>query len=795
MAENENSMGDAVTLRPGDERSLGRIDQYTLVRELGGGGFGTVYLAKDMVSGVEYAVKGLPPMVRNSGEEMENVRANFALVSRLSHTHIARAHVLHLAREVVYYDPSVRAKLRVDPGDTLMVMEYAPGVTLSKWRKQFPDGKVPLAQALEIVRQMAAALDYAHGERILHRDVKPANVMVETKPNGALVARVLDFGLAAEIRSSMGRVSREIHDTSGTRPYMAPEQWVGAKQGPATDQYALAVLFHELVTGAVPFASLFDTGDPVLMMTVVTTRAPEIPADLPEPVRLALARALAKKPEERFPGCGEFVAALEGMGNFSRKERKDRKETGGSRFRATVGILAAAALALAALGGWWLFGGKTLTRPGGASSSSSNREDRDETRPSRESTNSARDGHSRSQPKIQQATAEAQQLTDAILAYENFGRPGTPSPLGSKVTGEEWQEATEDKLNFVLGKERMPNGQDGTLPVLYNGTVRDGKIRDPWGRAYRYRIMSSAGNANVSGHAKDYVVGVWSLGPDGEPNTDDDICTWPDSKRSATRGSESSSSSDRDSGRRENGGASVRSESGGRCKTFTLPGGATMEMIYVAPGTFTMGSPSTEDGRDGDEIQHRVRLTKGFWLGKYEVTQAQWKSVMGENPSCFQGDNRPVENVSWEDCQRFIRKINSAQNCVVRLPTEAEWEFACRAGSSGRFGGNGNLDDMGWDGGNSASGTHPVGQKLANAWGFYDMHGNVWEWCSDWYGDYGGDATDPIGPASGVVRVLRGGGWFGDARDCRSARRGWDLPVYRAFNLGLRLCCSAGLRE
>ena len=512
MAEDENSIDDAVTLRPGDEGSLGRIDQYTLVRELGGGGFGTVYLAKDTVSGVEYAVKGLPPMVRNVGEEMENVRANFALVSRLSHTHIARAHVLHPAKEVAYDDPSVRTKLRIDPGDTLMVMEYAPGVTLSKWCKQFPDGKVPLAQALEIVRQVASALDYAHGERILHRDVKPANVMVETRPNGALVARVLDFGLAAEIRSSMGRVSREIHDTSGTRPYMAPEQWVGNKQGPATDQYALAVLFHELVTGTVPFASLFDTGDPVLMMTVVTTRAPEIPADLPEPMRLALAHALAKKPEVRFPSCGEFVDALEVKGNFSRKERKEvggaqlvAAATKGSRFRVTAGILIAAALALAVLGGWWLFGGKTFA---------------------------ARDGHSRSQSKIPQATAEAQQLTDAILAYENFTQPGMPSPLENKVTGEEWQEATADKLNFVLGKERMPNGQDGTMPVLYNGAVRDGKIRDPWGRAYRYRIMLSAGNANVSGNAKDYVAGVWSLGPDGEPNTDDDICTWPDSKRS-----------------------------------------------------------------------------------------------------------------------------------------------------------------------------------------------------------------------------------------------------------------------
>ena len=144
-----------------------------------------------------------------------------------------------------------------------------------------------------------------------------------------------------------------------------------------------------------------------------------------------------------------------------------------------------------------------------------------------------REGPSRSKVKIQQAIAEAQQLTEAILAYENFGKAGMPSPLKNKVTGETWQEATEDKLSFVLGKEQRPNGQNEMMPALFSGTVRDGKICDPWGRAYRYRIMLPAGNDNVSGHAKDYVVGVWSLGPDGEPNSGDDICTWPDSKRSA----------------------------------------------------------------------------------------------------------------------------------------------------------------------------------------------------------------------------------------------------------------------
>ena len=233
-------------------------------------------------------------------------------------------------------------------------------------------------------------------------------------------------------------------------------------------------------------------------------------------------------------------------------------------------------------------------------------------------------------------------------------------------------------------------------------------------------------------------------------------------------------------------------------KTFILPGGETMEMVYVAPGSFTMGSPSSEDGHIDDETQHRVTLTKGYWLGKYEGTQRQWESVMGENPSFFKGPDRPVENVSWNDCQKFIAKVDDEARRQfgggARLPTEAEWEYACRAGSSGPYAGNGNLNDMGWYDGNSGSTTHPVGQKKPNAWGFHDMHGNVWEWSRDWYGAYKDNVNDPQGPASGDDRVLRGGCWINDARDCRSAYRYWNWPGYRDIDYGFRLCCSAGPR-
>ena len=212
-----------------------------------------------------------------------------------------------------------------------------------------------------------------------------------------------------------------------------------------------------------------------------------------------------------------------------------------------------------------------------------------------------------------------------------------------------------------------------------------------------------------------------------------------------------------------------------------------------------MGSPTTENGRDDDENQHRVTLTKGFWMGETEVTQGLWQEVMGGNPSYFKsGDGYPVENVSWNDCQEFLKKLNSryAQSGLRwALPTEAQWEYACRAGSTGVYGGNGRIDDMGWYDRNSGKKTHPVAQKTPNAWGIYDMHGNVWEWCADRYGSYpSGSVTDPSGAASGSFLVFRGGSWLNSARGCRSAHRSGIDPGTRFSGLGLRVVLVPGQR-
>jgi formylglycine-generating enzyme required for sulfatase activity len=247
-----------------------------------------------------------------------------------------------------------------------------------------------------------------------------------------------------------------------------------------------------------------------------------------------------------------------------------------------------------------------------------------------------------------------------------------------------------------------------------------------------------------------------------------------------------------------------------KTRTFDLGNGVNLEMLLIPVGTFMMGSPESEAERRNNETQHQVTISKPYYLGIYPITQAQWQQVMGNNPSHFKGDKLlPVENVSWDDTQAFCLKLKEITQTSFCIPTEAQWEYACRAGTTTPFhfgselnGSQANCNGNkpypkieGWFGiknkGPYLGKISPVGKYSANAWGLYDMHGNVWEWCTDWYGDYPtGSVTDPIGPATGSDRVFRGGSWGSVAVRCRSANRDWFVPSYRDFILGFRVALS-----
>ena len=235
--------------------------------------------------------------------------------------------------------------------------------------------------------------------------------------------------------------------------------------------------------------------------------------------------------------------------------------------------------------------------------------------------------------------------------------------------------------------------------------------------------------------------------------------------------------------------------SSGNTITIPVKDGISIDMVRVEAGTFTMGATAEMKNPDDDEKPtHQVTLTNDYYIGKYEVTQALWKAVMGKNPSLFKGDNLPVEQVSWDDCQEFISKLNRITGKMFRLPTEAEWEYAARGGNKSRgyqYSGSNNTLDVAWFRDNSGSNTHAVGTKQPNELGIYDMSGNVREWCQDWKGEYSSSSqVNPTGANSGSDRVFRGGSWSGEARYCRSSYRLYYTPDYSNYSLGLRLVLS-----
>jgi formylglycine-generating enzyme required for sulfatase activity len=250
----------------------------------------------------------------------------------------------------------------------------------------------------------------------------------------------------------------------------------------------------------------------------------------------------------------------------------------------------------------------------------------------------------------------------------------------------------------------------------------------------------------------------------------------------------------------------VRGPMPGQHAEVELPGGVKLELVWIRPGEFVMGSPAGEEGRWNDEgPQTRVRLSKGYWLGKYPVTQGQWQALMGNNPSHFKdsGLNAPVESVSWNEAMEFARRLTEQEHRAGRLPegyaytlpSEAQWEYGARAGTTTRYHTGNSESDLaraGWYSANSGRRTHPVGQKAPNAWGLYDVHGNVLEWTRSWSGNHpGGSVTDYEGPSSGSLRVYRGGSWGYTAQGSRSAPRNGDSPGNRYNGLGFRLALSS----
>jgi len=641
----DRDFDDATTI--GAEKPL-LAGRYRVVRALGQGGMGSVWLAEDeRLDGHPVAIKMLPSVLVQNSRAYRQLKQEALVSLKLCHPNIA----------------AVRA-FEEDNGNPFLVMDYIDGQSLDDLlgeRDQLSE-----EETVRLLGPVADALDYAHKVGVVHRDVKPGNVMIAKDGT----PYVLDFGIAREIQETMTRVTGK--NSSGTLMYMSPEQLHGAAPKPPQDVYSFAAMAYECLTGHAPFSR----GQIEYQIDHDT------PEPLPDAIRIGshVMSGLAKVPKDRPQTCRDVLDA----GTIAQKEEQERK----SREEAERAALEQAERKL--------LESKAKAEAARIAAEAEARRNSQEERLAREAE-AKRHAEELQRQTEEAASRKAEMETTARIRAKRFRKVLL---IAGGIVGA-----------AVLGSLLRP-----TKPIVQNEISGAGL----------YRVIDLT----------DGTVTHLDAVPSGG---------WTD-----------------------------------EYKTTKLV------MRRIEAGVFEMGSPTSEDGRSSDEKRHTVTLTKPYYIGVFEVTHGQWKRVMGNNPSYFSGVTRPVEKVSWEDCQSYCRKIGKG----YRLPTEAEWEHACRAGTTTAYAGS--LDAMGWHDGNSGSQTHEVGTKRPNEWGLYDMHGNVWEWCSDCYGLYHGDETDPTGPTSGGGRVNRGGGWCNYARNCRSADRIRFTPGFRDYYLGFRLCCSAG---
>jgi formylglycine-generating enzyme required for sulfatase activity len=801
MASFPGAAAERARLRQAGETIL---DRYVVERVLGCGSMGVVYACFDGVGGVEVAVKALPPELARDAAAMEEVRANFQLVSGLRHSCIAGLRTLEMDRE----------------GECFLVMDIAEGERLREWiARKWKTGGTEPEEVAGILRQVASALDYAHAMNVLHRDVKPENIMVDSLGR----AKVLDFGVAGRIAADGAPASEVI----GTGAYMAPEQWLAQPQDAKTDQYALGAMAYEMLSGRLPF-HYEDLS--ALQEAALHGKVRRIPGLGRRPMA-ALRRALAKNPQDRWPDCQSFVEALSGHAPEGRKG-------------AGAGWLAALLLAGAVgAGAWaWRAGWGPFSNPAvpeetaeaeGAGAAEAEPVPEEEAarlaeeRMREEWEERIRQENEEREETVYRLVSTAKAKTEE-LAEKNYDRgQGFGWRLDGMREKTEQGNAAVQGRNFAKAQEYFEGALGMAAWVEGNGPLREAAVRARDAAETAKGRAEKMGAAELAGFRRGEELGTAAERAFERAAFRDAAAAW-NSAAAAYRAAEAEarvgtvareleaavSAREREAWAEaavaadrvlaldaENGEARQIKEEALRqmallaerknaesakaaaqasarekgTKTVRLPGGAAMEMVWCPAGTFLMGEPGK---------QRRVRLTQGFWMAKYEVTQRQWESVMGKNPSRFKGGDLPVESVTWRDCTEFCHRAGHG----LQLPTEAQWEYACRAGTTGDFGGNGNLDAMGWYDANALQQTHPVGKKKPNAWGLHDMHGNVWEWCRDCFAEIRGgrEATDPAGPATGARRVRRGGSFLGGARDCRSAGRFSSVPSQSGSGLGFR---------
>ncbi len=685
------------------------IGRFRLIQLLGEGGMGSVWLAedptrKDDARDGRVVLKFLRDDIRRCPEAVEQFKASYRKVQQLFHEHICP--LLDLGD-----DPTFGA---------FQVMPFVKGITLLELLKQEDPNKngLPAERVVAILQPVAKALDYAHREGLIHRDIKPGNIMVD--PETGKVS-VVDFGLAAEVRTSMSMHSRSTMQVSGTEPYMAPEQWLGQAQDGRSDQYSLAVVAWQMLTGSLPYQG---SG---MQLGFAVTNGP-IP-ELPEPMQhlqSVLAQALAKDRKQRFSSPVTFIDALASSPEGKAPAEPPSLQTADpGRKRPSAGSSSSDDLAALLQ--------KTQESVARKHAQAKQLFQNHRYSESAEILSGIPD-HLRDAALFDKATAKQDRVVELDQSIRQAVKDVRLDGVHLKVTELLQLQPHRDDMQRLLAQ--LPKGP--SKPV-----------RPP--------LLVAPFDANQAKAAQD----AWAkyLG--------------------------------------------IRTE---------VTNGIGMKFCLIPPGTFQMGSPTTESVRSSSEMLHYVSITEPKLIGIYPVTQGEWTQLISRNPSHFssvanQDTSRfPVERVIWDDCQEYLTCLNAfagLQGWHYRLPTEAEWEYSCRAGTTTPFWFGSELNGRAAN----CDGNYPyqsnkgpylmrpsvVGSYRANAFGLYDTHGNVWEWCRDLYGPYEASvAENPTGSASGSSRVIRGGSWSRFAHLCRSSFRGYDEPNSRSNQIGFRVLCELG---
>lgn len=639
------------------------VDRYEIVEPIAGGGMGVVYRARHTKLGKEVAFKELLSNLALSEKVQTRFQQEAYVQANLSHANI------------------VNVSDFITEGSLLaIVMELVDGPSLEQVLADEQQGPWTIEQTMAVMKPVLDALAYAHARGVVHRDIKPGNVLLDRPPGvkGLGKPKVSDFGLAKILSSEVGMTKTGAR--MGTVPYMAPEQFRGSKAIDArADVFALGMMVWRLLAGRLPIEpdDLMAAAELYAGRTDVP-RIGDVASGVPDAVSEAVYSALSVEPSARPADARELLRRLE----------RDR-------------VVPA-----------------TFPKVEGET-----------------------------QPKKPAAKVPVEVVGPAsdseIVAAEPFDGRRLGVLVGIPVVG----------VVLLLAVTGVFGGKE-------NSDVPAG--------------VASSQSAEVSGGSAIEHIPTEVEPPDG--------------------------------------------------------------FVLIPAGTFTMGSPSSESGRDNDETQHQVTLTRDFFVQAHEVTQSEWRVSMGNNPSYFTscGDTCPVENVNWYEAVAYANALSRQEGLEAcydvsgetgtlgggcggerwcdgdfayanvdfagldcegyRLPTEAEWEYAARAGTTtSRYCGSSEscLDGIAWYRDNSLETAHRVGGKDSNEWGLYDVLGNVWEWCWDRYGDYPrGSVTDSLGPTSGSYRVIRGGSWINFAWTARAANRGYRGPGIRNFILGFRLARS-----